>query len=112
LTHDSQRQIPKVLVANVFACALGPSILVLIPLPSTVSWLPVITWPLAALWIVINAIVGAKTRLYLKMREALVNVIIAAVVSGALLSAVCFADYLLLHRSVEPVPDISQRPLN
>jgi hypothetical protein len=98
LTHDSQRQIPKVMISNVFAYALGPSILALIP---------VVGWGLAVLWIIINAIVGARTRLYLKMREALVNVIIAAVVGSVLLAAIYFAAYFIWpvingSHSVEP----------
>jgi hypothetical protein len=108
LTHDSQRQIPKVLVSNVFAYALGPSILALIP---------VIGWALAALWIVINAIVGARTRLYLRMREALVNVIIAAFVGVVLLAAIYFAAYLIWPlinggHSVGPIPVIPKNPTN
>jgi hypothetical protein len=107
LTHDSQRQIPKVLVSNVFAYALGPSTLALIP---------VIGWGLAVLWIIINAIVGARTRLYLRMREALVNVIIAATVGLVLLAAVYFAAYFIWPviggHSVEPVPVTQKAPMN
>jgi hypothetical protein len=86
LTSDAQRQIPKVLVGNVFAYAMGPSILALIP---------VVGWVLAVVWIVINTIVAAKTRLYLRMRESVVNVIIAGVVSTLLLVVIYFACYFV-----------------
>jgi hypothetical protein len=86
LTSDSQRQIPSVLVYNVFSYSLGPSLLALVP---------VFGWGLAALWIVINAMIGAKTRLYLRTREAVVNVIIAAVVCIFLLAAVYTACYVI-----------------
>lgn len=87
LSHDSQRQIPQVLVQNVFAYALGASILALVP---------VFGWALAAMWIVINAIVGAKSRLYIKGREAVVNVGIAVVVNVLLLAAIYTACYFIV----------------
>lgn len=87
LSHDLQRQVPQVLVHNVFVYSLGPSLLALIP---------VLGWAVAAIWIVINAIVGAKSRMYIRGREAAVNVIIATVVNILLLGAVYAAGYFIL----------------
>jgi hypothetical protein len=126
LTSDAQRQIPKVLVGNVFAYALGPSILAFVPAVAagvvalasgsgTATLIASAGWSLIALWIAINAIVGARKRLYLRTRESLVNVIIVSVVSVVLLFAVYYAGYLIWHSihggqsSVAPIP-VSEKP--
>ncbi len=106
LSHDSQRQIPKVLVYNIFAYSLGPSILALVP---------VLGWALAALWIAIDAIVAAKSRLYLRGREAVVNVLIASVVNVLLLAAIFTAGYFVFpvvfgHHSVEKF-EVAPKPM-
>lgn len=92
LSSDSQRQVPSVLVYNVFAYSLGPSLLALVPI-YLAGW----NWAcgLAALWIIINAIIGAKKRLYLRTREAVVNVLIATVVCIFLLAVAYTACYFV-----------------
>jgi hypothetical protein len=106
LSHDVQQKIPKVLVHNVFAYSLGPSILALVP---------VFGWALATLWIFSNAIIGAKSRLYVRGREAVVNVIIATVVNVLLLGAIYTVGYFVSpiifdHHSVS-VPEVTPKPM-
>ena len=101
------------LVYNVLAYSLGPSLLVLLPVfVFGLNW----AWAAAALWIIINAVVGAKTRLYLRTREAVVNVFIAAGVSIALLAAVYAAcwfvwPFVLGQHAIHPVEIVAPKPM-
>jgi hypothetical protein len=113
LTSASQRQIPKVLVHNMFGYALGPSLVTLLPIyVAGWNW----AWVLAGAWIVIDAMVGAKTRLYLKTREAVVNIIIATLVCLFLLAAAYTACYFIWplimgQYSIHPPEIISKKPM-
>ena len=111
LSSDSQRQIPSVLICNVFAYSLGASLLALLPIyVAGWNW----AWVAAALWIIINAIIVRRTRLYLRTREAVVNVIIATVVCLFLLAVAYTACYFVEpaiygNRSIyvpEPIPKL------
>jgi len=113
LSSDSQRQIPKVLVFNVFGYSLGPSLLVLLPI-FVLGWNW--AWMLATLWIVINAMVGAKTRLYLRTREAVVNVIISAGICIFLLAAVYLTchyvwPFVLGQPSIHAPEEVAPKPM-
>jgi hypothetical protein len=98
LGHAAQQQTPKVLLHNVLAYSLGPSVLAIIP---------VFGWALAALWIMVDAIIGTKTRLYLRTHEVIVNVLIATVVICVLFALLWVAGHFILPlifsgRSIEP----------
>jgi hypothetical protein len=122
LGHSTQQQIPKVLIYNVLGYSLGPSILVFVPVldifrlfmtpasavPGFLLHLPLLSFALAGAWIMIDALIGAKTRLYLRAREAVVNVMLIGVVVVVLLVLLYLALYylwpLILGGSIEPVP--------
>jgi hypothetical protein len=128
LTHDSQRQIPQVIVSNVFAYAVGPSMLALVPAiaagatalalgPDTGTSVLLAGWSVVTLWIVINAIVAARTRLYLRMRESAVNVIIATVVGVVLVLVIYFVCWFAWPKingehSVAPIPEKPKAVMN
>jgi hypothetical protein len=99
LGHSAQQQIPKVLIYNVLAYSVGPSILAIVP---------VFGWALAAVWIMIDVIIGGKTRLYLRAREAVVNALLIALVVVVLLVLLYLACYylwpLIVGPSVAPIP--------
>jgi hypothetical protein len=86
LANSAGQQVPSVLVFNVFSYSLGPSLLAVVP---------VVGWGLAGLWIFVDVIIGAKTRLYLRTREAVINTILVFAGAIVILLAVYFAGVLL-----------------
>jgi hypothetical protein len=105
LGHGVQQQIPKVLIYNVLAYSVGPSILAIVP---------VFGWALAAVWILSATIIAGKTRLYLRAREAVVNALLIAVVVVVALVLLYVAFHylwpLILGGSVEPIPKPAVTP--
>lgn len=86
LANSAGQPVPSVLVYNVFAYSLGPSLLAVVP---------VFGWGLAGLWIFVDLIIGAKTRLYLRTREAVINTMLVFAGAMIMLLAVYYAGVLL-----------------
>lgn len=85
--------LPEVLIYNVNAYAMGPSLLALIPFAGP---------PLALLWIFADLVVAGSSRFRLRMAGAIIDALISLLAVLAIAGAVFFVgEYVILNRVME-----------
>jgi hypothetical protein len=101
--------LPDVLIYNVSAYALGPSLLALIPFVGP---------PLAGLWLLIDLIVAGASRLRLRVPAAVIDALLSLVVVLAIAGAGYFVvEFLIFNKAMDfnavdtnPLPPVQTVP--